>query len=203
MEQCAYKKRAISGAYAGSICALWLMLQPGITIAADAWEVEGMNGILYIHGTLTESACRLEMDSARQDIMLGDTGTGKLLRAGDRGEPAGFQLRLRDCLRSSSVTDERTGKTVWAYEQPSVSVSFRAEKDADNAELISARGVSGMGLRIEDRSGQDIRLGSRGTPLLLEPGQNTLHYTVYPERTKAMLVAGSYYSVVDFNLSYN
>ncbi|MHA6679807.1 fimbrial protein [Enterobacter cloacae] len=184
----------------GAICLSSPFASP---LAADAWDVEGSNGVLYVHGALAESACRLEMDSARQDIIMGETGTGRLLSIGEQGTPVAFQIRLRDCLRSSSVRDERTGNTVRAYEQPSVTITFRGEKDADNPELVSVNGVSGMGLRIVDAMGRSVRLGSRGAPLILDHGQSALSFTVAPERTSAPLVAGSYRSVVDFNLSYD
>ncbi|MGF6191339.1 fimbrial protein [Serratia sp. 2723] len=172
--------------------------------AADNRAVDGANGTLSVQGALTESACRLEMDSARQDIQLGETGTGRLWQVGDRGEPVAFELRLKDCLRSPAGSgDVRTGGLTWADNQPAVSVSFKATRDADNPQLVKAQGVSGMGLRMANDRGQDVRLGSWGQPLLLAPGQNTLIYTVAPERTLANLIAGSYRAVVDFHLSYD
>ncbi|WP_421105895.1 fimbrial protein [Serratia marcescens] len=184
-----------------SLGAIILLLPP--SHAADNWAVDGASGTLYVHGALTESACRLEMTSARQDIALGDIGTGRLAGVGARGKPVGFELRLTDCLRSpAGRRDVRTGGMAWADNQPAVTVSFRAIRDADNPQLVKAQGVSGLGLRLEDGQGQDVRLGSRGKPLLLTPGQNTLRYTVTPERTPADLAAGYYQAAVDFHLSY-
>ncbi|CAI2004341.1 fimbrial protein [Serratia fonticola] len=181
---------------------VWLL--PTAQAAVDNWNVEGANGTLYVHGALTESACRLEMTSAYQDIALGETGTGRLQAIGAQGEPIRFELRLADCLRSSAGSrDVRTGGLTWADNQPAVTVSFTAPRDADNPQLVQAQGVSGLGLRLENGQGQDVRLGSRGKPLLLTPGQDSLSYTVTPERTPAALVAGSYRAVVDFNLSYD
>ncbi|CAI1776407.1 TPA: fimbrial protein [Serratia fonticola] len=181
---------------------LWLL--PSAQAAVDNWDVEGANGTLYVHGALTESACRLEMTSAYQDIALGETGTGRLQAIGTRGEPVRFELRLVDCLRSSAGSrDMRTGDLTWADNQPAVTVSFTAPRDADNPQLVQVQGVSGLGLRLENGQGQDVRLGSRGKPLLLTPGQDSLSYTVAPERTPAALVAGSYRAVVDFQLSYD
>lgn len=172
--------------------------------AADNWDTEGANGTLYVQGALTESACRLEMDSVRQDISLGEVASGRLQWVGDRGEPVRFELRLKDCLRSpASSLDVRTGGGTWANNQPAVSVSFGAVRDADNPQLVKVQGVSGLALRVEDGQGRDVRLGSRGAPLLLTPGQNTLAYTVAPVRTPAALVAGSYRAVVDFRLNYD
>ncbi|WP_275075766.1 hypothetical protein [Providencia rettgeri] len=42
----------------------------------DNWDVDGANGTLYVHGALTESACRLAMSSAYQTVELGTLGTG-------------------------------------------------------------------------------------------------------------------------------
>ena len=182
---------------------LWL-LPTAQGQVADNWYTDGANGVLQVRGALTESACRLEMESAWQDISLGEIGTGRLQKVGDRGTPVAFELRLQDCLRSPTGSrDAHTGALSWASNQPAVSVSFRAVQDADNPQLVKAQGVAGLGLRLEDGRGQDVRLGSRGEPLLLTPGQNALSYTVAPERTKAALVAGSYRATLDFSLSYD
>lgn len=172
--------------------------------AVDNWEVDGANGVLYVRGALTESACRLEMDSLRQEVWLGEVATGSLTQTGDRGAAVSFALRLRDCLRSPAANrDERTGALSWAADQPAVRVSFRAPADADSPQLVKAQGVSGMGLRLLDAQGEDIRLGSRGKPLWLTPGSNVLNYSVMAERTGAPLRAGSFDAVVDFSLSYD
>lgn len=172
--------------------------------AVDNADVEGANGTLYISGALTESACRLEMNSVHQDVLLGEVGTGRLQAPGARGTPVRVDLRLEDCLHSGVASrDIRTGSLSRASEQPVVSISFNAVRDADNPALVKALGVSGIGLRLEDEQGRDVRLGSRGVPLLLQPGQNMLSYTVMPERTREDLVAGSYQARVNFHLSYD
>lgn len=178
---------------------LWL-LPPAM--AADNWQVEGAHGVLHVRGELTESACRLEMASAYQAVSLGATATAQLAQAGDRGVPVNVQLHLRDCLRTASNNrDTRTGNLVWSPQQPAVSVSFIAPADADNPALVKVRGTAGLGLRIADERGKDVRLGSRGAPLAV--GQQALNYTVTPERTHAPLVPGAYAAVVDFQLSYD
>ncbi|MEL5640079.1 fimbrial protein [Serratia ureilytica] len=173
--------------------------------AVDNWEVEGANGVLYVSGALAESACRLEMDSARQDIVLGDIGTGRLAQLGDRGTPVKFELRLRDCQRgSAAVRDERNGALNWALDQPAVRIGFTAPIDADNPQLVKVVGASGFGLRLLDSLGRDARLGSRGAPLwIAPPGTDVLTYTIAPERTSALLQSGAYQAIVDFNLSYD
>lgn len=182
---------------------LWLMPAAQGQVA-DNWDTDGANGVLQVRGALTESACRLEMASAWQDISLGEIGTGRLQKVGERGAPVAFELLLRDCLRSPAGSrDSRTGALTWADNQPAVTVTFRAVQDADNPQLVKTQGVAGLGLRLADGHGQDVRLGSRGEPLLLTPGQNTLSYSVAPERTAAPLAAGAYRATVDFSLSYD
>ncbi|EPG9310278.1 type 1 fimbrial protein [Serratia marcescens] len=180
---------------------LWLLPS---TQAADNWQVDGAHGVLHVRGELTESACRLEMASAYQAVSLGNTATAQLAQAGDRGVPVNVQLHLRDCLRTASNNrDVRTGNLVWSPQQPAVSVSFIAPADADNPALVKVRGAAGLGLRIADEHGKDVRLGSRGAPLALAVGQQALNYTVTPERTRAPLLPGAYAAVVDFQLSYD
>ncbi|MEN4170707.1 fimbrial protein [Serratia marcescens] len=180
---------------------LWLL---PAAHAVDNWEVDGANGVLYIRGALTESICRLEMDSARQDIWLGEVATGQLAQPGDRGQPVMIALRLRDCLRNPArIRDERTGALSWAPYQPAVRVSFKAPADADNPQLVKAQGISGLGVRLLDAGGEDIRLGSRGKPLWLTPESNVLNYRVMVERTAAPLRVGEFWAAVDFSLSYD
>lgn len=47
-------------------CGLGLSLLSSTALSAeldkvDNWDVDGANGTLYVHGALTESACRLAM----------------------------------------------------------------------------------------------------------------------------------------------
>ncbi|MFT2791378.1 fimbrial protein [Serratia sp. T13T92] len=172
--------------------------------AADNWNVDGANGVLHVHGALTESACRLEMTSAYQDVWLGETGTARLAQIGAQGTPVAVRLRLQDCLRTpANNRDERNGNRLWSAHQPAVSLSFVAPADADNPQLIAVRGASGVALRMVDQLGRDIRLGSRGAPLMLAVGQDQLDYVVKLERTRAPLQAGAYSAHVDFRLNYD
>lgn len=172
--------------------------------AATGGDIDGNVGVLHVQGALTESACRLEMASASQTVDLGDIGTGRLQQVGSRGKPVKVRLQLRDCLRSPADNlDERSGTVLWNPSQPAVSVSFVAPADVNAQALVQVQGASGLGLRLRDQQGRDVRLGSRGAPLWLTPGQSTLVYSVTPERTRAPLQAGAYSARVDFRLSYD
>lgn len=167
------------------------------------WDVGGAHGMLYVHGALTESACRLEMSSAWQDIDLKDIGTRRLRDFGASGDPVIFELRLADCLDPGiGLRDLHTGERVATIGQPAVRVSFRGVRDANSPEWVKVKGISGVGLRLQDERGEDARLGERGRPLQLSQGENTLRYSVTPMRTAAPLTAGAYHAVIDFHLSY-
>ena len=58
--------------------AMVFLLSPVYALGQGKGDVEGSSGTLFVHGALTESACRLEMASAHQDVLLGEIGTGRL-----------------------------------------------------------------------------------------------------------------------------
>ncbi|CAI1890174.1 MULTISPECIES: fimbrial protein [Serratia] len=186
------------------VLASLLALLPKGYAAVDNGNVDGANGVLHVRGALTESACRLDMASAWQTVNLGEIGTGRLQQVGDRGAPVKVQLRLQDCLRSpANNRDTRTGNLLWAPTQPAVSVSFIAPADLNSPELAAVRGAQGLGLRLLDDQGRDVRLGERGAPLFLAAGQNQLNYSVMPERTRLPLQAGAYSALINIRFNYD
>lgn len=192
--------------FASTVLLVTLLFAPVLMVraATDNWNVEGENGILHVHGTLSESACRLDMTSTYQDVWLGNIGSGTLARAGDRSTPVTVQLRLFDCVRSPARSQEmRMGGVSWSRHQPAVSVVFVATADKENPELVRVSGAQGVGVRVLDALHRDIRLGSRGIPLFVSPGDDALTYYVMLERTPAELAAGAFQASMDFRLSYD
>lgn len=182
---------------------LALMLTSGQVSATDAL-VDGNYGILQVHGVLTESTCRLAMDSAWQEVDMGTTSTGALKKPGDQGTPVRVEIRLEDCLASpASVRDAWSGNLLWSREQPSVTVSFVAPGELFKPELARITGVSGLALRLTDPLHRSVRLNGEGYPLLLEPGGNSLFYYIVPERTATPLVAGAWQALIHFRLNYD
>jgi len=180
-----------------------LSVRAGSARVVDHWDVYGAHGVLQVHGSLTESACRLATRSAWQDVPMGNISSGELQNIGDRGKPVRVELSLEDCMSSGSRNrDTITGSTSWSNLQPAVSVSFQASQDMDNPQLVKVSGAKGLALRITDSTGQDIRLGGHDTPLLLSPGQNQLTYTITAERTREPLSPGDWWSLINIGLSY-
>lgn len=191
--------------FAGGCCLL-LTATNGLAKERQAsnWDVDGNHGQLNVYGVLTENACRLEMESERQDVNLGYQTLDRLQHAGDLGKPVAVDIKLQDCLRTTAGSSSmHSGNKVWSLQQPSMSVSFIAIPDENSSSLVKVNGVSGLALRITDKQNQDVPLGRQGKTLLLSPGQNTLTYYITPQRTAAPIVSGAYQANVHFYLNYD
>jgi type 1 fimbria pilin len=177
---------------------------PGTTFALDHWDVEGAHGEIQVRGALTEGVCRLDMLSRWQEVELGATSTAELQHPGDHSVPVTFLLRLKDCSRKGGrLVDKRTGSVAWDSIQPVLSVRFQAQADTDNPELVGVIGAEGIGLRLTDYRGQDVRLGEQGPAQFISPAQDELVYNVSLERTSAPLTAGEYSATLNFVLEYD
>lgn len=183
-----------------------MLLLTGMVQAAphDNGQADGEHGHLRLHGLLLEGACRLDMTSAYQAVLLGDTPRGRLRHPGDRGRPVTFRLRFHDCIRrGGAATDPLTGTLSWDARQPVITVSFLAPADADRPALLKTRGISGVALHLQDGLGRLVRPGQQGRPQFIEPIGDALIYTVTPVRTPAPLTSGPYRAVADFRVSYD
>ena len=184
-----------------TVLSFWLLLASAQHAQAEIHDA--MSGVLEISGEFVNSPCVLDMSSADQSVDLGNVSRSQLLRPGDQASPVAFQLRFVDCNRASgSLMNERTGNLVWSAYQPVVSVAFLAPADKDDPRLVKVQGVTGMGLRLTDALGRDVRLGSRGEPLFLAYGNDTLTWQVQPTRTRAALSNGAFRATVDFRFIY-
>lgn len=172
--------------------------------AKEFSQVDGETGVLHVSGVLEQGACRLEMQSAWQQIELGNIVTGDFASVGQRGTAVPFQLILSDCLMDGGLQhDAITNNTVWDNRQPVISVSFVAPADEATPELVKIDGAQGIGLRLLDSRKRDVRLGNRSEPLFVAPYHDVLTWYVVPERTSAPLVAGAFKSTVSFRLNYD
>lgn len=82
-------------------------------------------------------------------------------------------------------------------------MAFVAPADPDNPTLVQVNGVTGMGLRLTDERGRDVRLGAWGAPLFLTHGSDVVTWHVQPTRTSAPLTNGAFKAVADFRLNYD
>ncbi|MBN1084027.1 type 1 fimbrial protein [Erwinia aphidicola] len=176
----------------------------GVALAEDQHRITMAEGSMTIFGSLTESACRLEMSSQHQAVWLGNSDTASLRRPGDRAAPVSFQLKLKDCGRGpAALRDSKSGNVSWSTMQPAVSVWFYGTSDADMPDYLKINGTSGLVLALADSEGEPLPLNQRAAPLYLSPGRNTLTYTVTPVRTPAPLRAGAWNASLDFRMIYD
>lgn len=185
-----------------NFCLLWALL------ATHAQAEEGPrlshDGQLEVSGSLHHAPCVLEMTSAYQTVELKNVPRSYLQRPGDSAPPVAFQLRFLDCRRvSGSLQNERIGTLVWSPYDPVLSVAFLAPADADDPRLIKVQGITGVGLRLTDPLGRDVRPGDHGQPLFLAHGSDILTWQVQPTRTSAPLTNGVFRASVDFRLTYD
>lgn len=182
--------------------ALWMGALSANAIV-DGSQVQGAHGVIYVRGALTESACRLEMPSAWQTVDLGNISTGQLLREGS-GTPVALRLWLQDCRETpATARDSWNGNQIWNPKQPAVTATFYGVTDPHSPGLLQVNGASGLALAISDARGRDVRIGSRGAPLALTPGQNALTWYITPKRTERALRAGAFSAQVNVQLDYD
>lgn len=206
-------RRLINSISMGTIA---LMMSCTFTASADfsnsnlrqpinEWSgMDGQIGKIYVHGTLTESTCRLAMDSAYQAINLGNISTAELQKVGDTGPAVSLDINLLDCVRhDTSMENFDTGTTTWSYIQPAVKVRFLATTINDSTSVIKVLGAKGLGIQISNSAGDVIPVGMSTPPQLLALNNDSLKYYITPVRTAQSLEAGQYYAVINFELIYD
>ncbi|EOL9039822.1 fimbrial protein [Cronobacter sakazakii] len=165
--------------------------------------VSADGGTLYVHGALRENTCRLEMDSAWQDVDLGNITRADVNLVGKMTKPIPVTLYLRDCpeipTRSANITPLTHTRST---QQPAYQARFLAATDTLRPELIKVTGASGIGLRLKDSRGQTVNMRQQGDTVLLNPGQDSVTYTLQVERTNAPLIPGSYHALIHFSMMY-
>ncbi|WP_336292711.1 fimbrial protein [Cronobacter dublinensis] len=165
--------------------------------------VSADGGALYVHGVMRENTCRLEMDSAWQDVDMGDISRADVNLVGKMAKPVTVKLYLRDCpqipTRSANIMQLTHTRSA---QQPGYQARFVAPTDALNPDLIKVTGASGIGLRLKDNQGKTVKMAQQGNTALLNPGQDTVTFTLAPERTTAPFVAGPYHALINFSMRY-
>lgn len=174
------------------------------TYAEESHQDIDDSGVLYVHGSLTESACRLEMDSARQSVEAGNIDSAEFSSVGDNAPPFLVKIRLEGCQFSvNHHRDHTTGNRAWSNDGPSVSVRFSAPRDISNPSLFNVTGTRGFGLKFIDDEGHTIQPYSASRIEFLNPENNSLIYTVVPVRTSSPLTGGRWQSIINFGLEYD
>lgn len=172
--------------------------------AIDYNNVDGQHGILRVKGALTDSPCRLQMESTDQTINLGIVGLGDLPNIGAVGQGATLRIGLTGCLAVQNAQwDRQIGLLPWSVNQPGVNIRFTGADTDSSGQYLQLRGGTGLGVVIKDIHGNPLKLGRFTSPQLLPVGQTELTYTVAPIRLQHMVSPGEFYGVMGFQLSYD
>ncbi|EOC0416708.1 type 1 fimbrial protein [Cronobacter malonaticus] len=184
------------------LLALSLLLVLSGGAAAD--EISQVDtGALYVHGVLQDNTCRMDMDSAWQEVDLGTASRGDFNLVGKAARPVTVKIYLRDCPELVSWSTNITPMTTTASTlQPSYKARFTGVADELNPELIKVTGASGIGLRLRDSRGKSVVLSRTGDTVLLSPGQDQVAFTLAAERNGAVFTPGPYHSVINFSMIY-
>ncbi|MDV5227251.1 fimbrial protein [Providencia rettgeri] len=168
----------------------------------DNWTVDGQHGVVYVTGSLTESPCRLAMDSRYQSIEMGNIDTAQLQYEG-KGTPVPLHIELEDCVETGTqLSNVQSGMTAWSSTQPAVKIRFLAPTVPFYSEFARVQGAQGVGLALTTPNGAVLPLGQDSEPQLLPSGQSTLTYYVTPVRT-GQLVPGAYSALIAFEMLYD
>lgn len=167
-------------------------------------DIDGQSGIIEVHGALTQSACRLELNSSHQEIDLGTLSTGDFQKVGQSGKPIPLIFFIKDCLISQTFKfDDLTNTTMTDRYQPSVSFSFLSAITSPNHRFVAITGTTGIGLAIKDPYNRMVRLGGKGEALFLQPDQDILKFTITPVRIAETLSVGKFHATIFFFLKYD
>ncbi|CCK11940.1 Fimbrial protein [Cronobacter sakazakii 680] len=165
--------------------------------------VSADGGTLYVHGALRENTCRLEMDSAWQDVDLGNITRADVNLVGKMTKPIPVTLYLRDCpeipTRSANITPLTHTRST---QQPAYQARFFGCDRYAEAGAYQSDGRIRHRVAVEDSRGQTVNMGQQGDTVLLNPGQDSVTYTLQVERTNAPLVPGSYHALIHFSMMY-
>jgi len=172
------------------------------TFANQENVVAGNVGKLYVHGSLIESACNIEMASLDQSINLGNIETRYLKHIGDRAASTTFQIKLENCGSAETLMlDNKTGLKTWSTSQPGMKIRFLAKSDTLNPNIIHVNGAKGLGLEISDSNNSYVEIGQLNRPVLLDTPQSILTYRITPVKT-GPLEPNVFDALISFELVY-
>lgn len=169
------------------------------------WDVDGMNGTLYVTGKLLQSTCFLAPESTEQDLDLGTVPMYQLDRPGIVTTPVLFNLVLDGCPEINSYSEfpeELQGET-FLYSQPTVRLKITGVSEPTDGRFFKVQSLgSGVALRLEDPQGQQLYPDMASRPYPLSPGRNVLSLKAQLWRNNTHFTPGEWHSTVNVGLEY-
>lgn len=169
------------------------------------WDVDGMNGTLYVTGKLLQSTCFLAPESTEQSLNLGMIPMYQLDRPGVVTRPVQFNIVLDGCPEVNSHTEspEQLQGALSLYSQPTVRLKVTGESEPADGNLFKIHGeTTGVALRLEDSHGEQIYPDMASRPYPLLPGRNVLNLKAQLWRNSDHFTPGEWHSTVNIGLEY-
>lgn len=169
----------------------------------DTWQMDGEHGQIVVNGLLSEGACRLDLNSALQQIDLGILNPADLIEPGSETIPVRFSIRLTDCYRSYKDQSVMPGRNnLFSYIEPLATVSFSGLADDDYPSLLKVQGVKGIALKVSDKDMKMVPLNQQGRKYFISHKTERFDYFVSAVKTKPHLVFGEFWAVASFKVDY-
>lgn len=165
---------------------------------AESDGIDGETGELQVSGWLVEQPYGVQMHSAFQEVTLDNVIRGNLYKPGIEGEPMTFVLHLRDFLRAT----EQKNDTQRQARPLGLRVTFLGTADKTDPSLLAVSDTSGVGLKLRDTRGRQVKLSEPGEPQFVDYSADELVYTVTAVRTARPLIPGEFRAEVAFQMSY-
>ncbi|WP_440029061.1 fimbrial protein [Chromobacterium amazonense] len=165
----------------------------GSLMAVAASSVFAAAGTLDVNGEIVTAACGVDPQSSNLVVNLGKVPTHVFKKGGDRSSSQNFDIKLTQC-------DTSTLKTV--------AVRFAGAAAPGNTQLMATTGsASGVGVRLQNATGELLQLGQYGSPINLVDGTNTLRFTAAYEalgdsKAAASVKPGTANGHAEFDLNY-
>ncbi|OAT31262.1 MrfB family protein [Buttiauxella brennerae ATCC 51605] len=171
-----------------------LLFWPLISISTAKSSVGGYqdHGRATLSGSITGSACAIDTNSQDQSLNLGVISAAEIQQFG-HGSETPFAIKLINCtLVSSSKTQPN-----WSY----FSVTF--DGNYIDGDLFGLDGdARGFGLYIKDEYGNSALPGQAMPAGIIDAGSIVLNYRLRLQKDNNSLQAGSYHTVIRYQLEY-
>ncbi|ELC5340112.1 type 1 fimbrial protein [Salmonella enterica] len=160
-----------------------------VAMALVSFGVNAANqgqGIINFKGTVIDAPCGIAPESADQSIDFGQISKAHL-----------------DTINGISIKKDLDIKLVNCEPSKSVEVTFTGPIISTELTELGTAGDTGTAVVISGQNGKLIEFGSKGAPISLKEGDNTLRYTSWVKKaTGGTLKEGDFSAVANFNLTY-
>lgn len=174
-----------------------LFLAAGTTLLFSSLT-QAYDGTINVTGNIVDGSCDIDTDSQTINVNLGSVQASSFANKGDTSNPVPFDILLKNCTSSIHEAD----------------IMFIGKSDPDNINLLQltqeAGVAQGVGVRIRQPAYGDftnnvtIQLNKyMNANDDLQPGDNTLTYSLSYEAVSTPVTVGTGNAVMYFDLYYH